>query len=222
MSYLFYILSWHLFNLYLGLDTSVICLGHLLQNAPPTNDHLKKCRVAQRSYEINCAADWFVILQIIIGISGEMRICLINPPFADRFCRGARWQAASKGTALWMPIWLMYATGVLDKAGHQTRLFDCPARKQSRQDLLKAVRACDPGLIVLYTATGSIVNDLEIADLLKQANPRAITVATGPHVSVLTEDTLRRCPGADYVVVREFDYVLRDLAAILDQDGDQI
>lgn len=149
-----------------------------------------------------------------------MRICLINPPFANRFCRGARWQASSKGAALWMPIWLIYATGVLDKAGHQTSLFDCPARKQSRQDLMNAVRAFDPRLIVLYTATGSIVNDLEITGLLKQSNPRAITVVTGPHVSVLPEDTLRRCPGLDYVVVREFDYVLRDLAATLDQGGD--
>lgn len=149
-----------------------------------------------------------------------MRICLINPPFADRFCRGARWQASSKGTALWMPIWLIYATGVLDKAGHQTRLIDSPAKRQSRQGLISEVQAFDPEMLVVYTATGSIISDLEVTNLLKQTCPNAITVLTGPHVSVLSEDSLRRCPGADYVILREFDYVLRDLAEAVDNGCD--
>jgi radical SAM superfamily enzyme YgiQ (UPF0313 family) len=149
-----------------------------------------------------------------------VKICLINPPFTDRFCRGARWQASSKGTALWMPIWLIYATGVLDQAGHQTRLIDCPAKKQSRESLLNEVKEFGPGMIVIYTATGSIVNDLEITGLLKQACPKAATVLTGPHVSILPEDSLRRAPGADYAIRREFDYVLRDMAAVMDRGGD--
>jgi len=119
-----------------------------------------------------------------------------------------------------MPIWLIYATGVLDKAGHETRLIDSPARKQSRQDLLEEVKGFAPQMIVLYTATGSIVSDLEIMDLLKRTCPAATTVATGPHVSVLPEDSLRRSPGTEYVVRREFDYVLRDMAAVMEQGGD--
>lgn len=149
-----------------------------------------------------------------------VRVCLVNPPFTERFCRGARWQASSKGTALWMPIWLIYATGVLEKAGHQTRLIDSPARKQSREALIKEAMDFAPELIVVYTATASIVNDMEITDLLKRACPRAVTVLTGPHVSVLPEDTLRRCPGGDYVIRREFDYALRDLADALGQGRD--
>lgn len=150
----------------------------------------------------------------------KMRICLINPPFTDRFCRGARWQASSKGTALWMPIWLIYATGVLEKAGHHVCLIDSPAKRHTRQDLLSEVRVFDPEICVVYTATGSISNDLEITDLLKQALPNAITVLTGPHVSVLPEHSLRRCSGADYVIRREFDYVLRDFAEVVDNGGD--
>ena len=149
-----------------------------------------------------------------------MKICLINPPFTDRFCRGARWQASSKGTALWMPIWLIYATGVLDQANHETRLIDCPAKKQSRESLFDEVKEFNPRMIVIYTATGSIVNDLEITGLLKRLCPTATTVVTGPHVSVLPEDSLRRCPEADYVILREFDYVLRDMAAVIEQGDD--
>ena len=111
-----------------------------------------------------------------------------------------------------MPIWLIYATGVLEKAGHEVCLIDSPAKKQSRQELLLEVSAFDPKIIVIYTSTGSIVNDLEVTDLLKQVSPKAIAVLVGPHVSVLPEDSLRRCPAADYVILREFDYVLRDLA----------
>ena len=144
-----------------------------------------------------------------------MRVCLINPPFTNRFCRGARWQASSKGVALWMPIWLIYAAGVLEKAGHTIRLIDSPARRHTRADLDCEVREFNPEMIVLYTATGSIHNDLEITRLLKQAHPTAVTVLTGPHVSVLPEATLRDCPAADFVIVREFDYILRDLAGRL-------
>jgi radical SAM superfamily enzyme YgiQ (UPF0313 family) len=144
-----------------------------------------------------------------------MKICFVNPPFTERFCRGARWQASSKGAALWMPIWLIYAAGAAEKAGHEVRLIDSPARRQGRDDLLREAAAFGPGLIVVYAATGSIVNDLEISDLLKRANPAAVTAVAGPHVSVLPEDSLRRCPGADYVLRREFDYVARDLADAL-------
>lgn len=149
-----------------------------------------------------------------------MKICVINLPFTERFCRGARWQASSKGTALWMPIWLIYATGVLDRAGHDVRLIDSPAKRQSREELLSEVRAFYPKMIVVYTSTGSIVNDLEVTNLLKEACPNAITVLTGPHVSVLPEDSLRSCAGADYVILREFDYVLRNLAEDVENGGD--
>ena len=36
-----------------------------------------------------------------------------------------------------MPIWLIYATGVLEKAGHDCRLIDSPARRQTRIELLR-------------------------------------------------------------------------------------
>lgn len=146
-----------------------------------------------------------------------MKICLINPPFTERFCRGARWQASSKGTALWMPIWLIYAAGVLERAGHRILLIDSPAKSQSRADLIHQVRAFDPALTAIYTATGSIVSDLEVTGAVKNACPGTTTVVVGPHVSVLAEATLRQCAGLDYVIRREFDYPLRDLAACLEQ-----
>jgi anaerobic magnesium-protoporphyrin IX monomethyl ester cyclase len=148
-----------------------------------------------------------------------MKVCLINPPFTERFCRGARWQASSKGTALWMPIWLIYCAGMVERAGHQIRLIDSPAKNQTRENLVKEVREFDPGLIVIYTATGSILNDLEITGLLKKACPRALTALTGPHVSVLAEDTLRREPAVDYVVRREFDLPIVNMADRLDEGG---
>ena len=149
-----------------------------------------------------------------------MKVCLINPPFTQRFCRGARWQASSKGTALWMPIWLIYCAGMVEKAGHEVRLIDSPAKNQTRDELLREVRGFDPGLIVLYTSTGSIISDLEVTRLLKQACPQAVTALTGPHVSVLAEDTLRREPAVDFVVRREFDLPVARMADLLSGGGD--
>ena len=53
-----------------------------------------------------------------------MRVLLLNPPFKSeygRFSRTSRSPAISKGGTLYYPIWLAYATGVLEKEGFEVK-----------------------------------------------------------------------------------------------------
>jgi len=69
-----------------------------------------------------------------------------------------------------------------------------------------------PQLIVIDTSTPSIINDMEVADALKNALPDSHITLTGTHPSALPDETLKKCK-ADSVCRGEYDYTVRDLAA---------
>jgi len=52
---------------------------------------------------------------------------MLNPPFLRKFSRPQRSPAVTKSGALYYPIWLAYATGVLEKEGFNVQLRDAPA-----------------------------------------------------------------------------------------------
>ena len=56
-----------------------------------------------------------------------MRILVLNPPFKSeygRYSRASRSPAIAKGGTFYYPMWLAYATGVLEQASHQVKLLD--------------------------------------------------------------------------------------------------
>jgi anaerobic magnesium-protoporphyrin IX monomethyl ester cyclase len=55
-----------------------------------------------------------------------MRVYLLNPPYYERFSRSMRWQETARGGTLYYPIWLAYATEVLEEE-HKVKLVDAPA-----------------------------------------------------------------------------------------------
>jgi anaerobic magnesium-protoporphyrin IX monomethyl ester cyclase len=146
-----------------------------------------------------------------------MRVLLLNPPFHPRFSRSQRSPARTKSGNLYYPIWLGYATGVLEQAGHEVRLVDAPARGLSRYQTVRLAVDFRPQLLVLDTSTPSILNDLDVAQSLRTALPRPHTflTAVGTHASALPTETLVQAPWLDGLARREYDYTLRDLAATL-------
>lgn len=140
-----------------------------------------------------------------------MKVLTLNPPFTKSFCRGSRWQASPRGVSLWPPIWLAYATGVLEQE-NEVKLIDGPARKKSLEELKQEILNFNPELIAIYTSTASINNDIAAAETLKGWLPKTKICMTGPHVSVLPEWTLKKSKSIDYVARKEFDQTLKELA----------
>lgn len=146
-----------------------------------------------------------------------MRVLLLNPPFFPKFSRSQRSPAVIKSGTLYYPIWLAYATGVLEAAGHQVRLLDAPAEGLDLEIVKGIAGAFGPRLIVLDTSTPSIFSDLNVAAELKRLLPQAFVTLVGSHVSAEAEATLAAGDGADAVARHEYDYTLRDLAVVLEE-----
>lgn len=140
-----------------------------------------------------------------------MKVLTLNPPFTRGFCRGSRWQASPRGVSLWPPIWLAYATGVLEQE-NKVKLIDGPARKKPLEELKQEILKFEPELIVIYTSTASIHNDIYAAEKLKEWLPKTKICMAGPHVSALSEWTLKQSSAIDYVARKEFDETVKELA----------
>lgn len=151
-----------------------------------------------------------------------MRVLLLNPPFHPRFSRSQRSPARTKSGNLYYPIWLGYATGVLEQAGHDVRLVDAPAAGLSREETVRLAAEFRPQLLILDTSTPSVLNDLEVAEALRAALPRPHTfiALVGTHASALPRETMAAAPYVDGVARREYDHTVRDVAAVLEGGGE--
>jgi len=145
-----------------------------------------------------------------------MRILLLNPPFFPKYSRSSRSPAVTKGGTIYYPLWLAYATGVLEKAGHKVKLVDAPAVPLSEKQVLKIVKKFKPDLAVLDTSTASIHNDIRILENIKKAW-QCFAVLVGTHVSALPKETMKLSKAIDAVCMQEYDYTLRDLAKALEK-----
>ena len=141
-----------------------------------------------------------------------MKVLMLNPPFLPKFSRFSRSPAVTKSGTLYYPIWHGYATGWLEKNGYDVKLVDAVADDLSREDCVKIVKDYEPDMVVTYTSTPSIYNDVEVASLLKEARPEALAVLSGTHSTSLPEETLRLDKNIDVIARKEYDETLVELA----------
>lgn len=142
-----------------------------------------------------------------------MRVYLLNPPFIPNFVRCGRWQGvAARGGTLYYPIWLAYATGILEKSGHTVRLVDAIASKMTENQVIQDVVKFQPDVIVVDSNFSSLNNDINVANKLKESSG-AISIIVGPPVAQFKEDIVRK--GVDIAIRFEFDFVLKDLLIAL-------
>jgi len=144
-----------------------------------------------------------------------MKILMLNPPFLPKFSRFSRSPAVTKSGTLYYPIWHAYATGVLEKEGHAVKLIDAPAEGLEREDCYQIAKEFSPQMVVVYTSTPSIYNDVEIAGNIKELLPESFVVLTGPHVSALPEESLNLDKRVDAVATHEYDMTLLELVSVL-------
>jgi anaerobic magnesium-protoporphyrin IX monomethyl ester cyclase len=144
-----------------------------------------------------------------------MKILALNPPFLPKFSRESRSPAVAKSGTLYYPMWLAYAAGALEKAGHEVMLLDAAASGLTLEQVVARAREFEPALAVLDTSTPSIYNDIEAGEALKKELPSLFVTLVGVHVSALPRETLEISPIIDAVTLGEYDATLVDLAGKL-------
>lgn len=142
-----------------------------------------------------------------------MKVYFLNPPFVPRYSRNSRWAARCRGGALYYPIWLAYAAGVLEEEEHEIRLADAPAWGWDIEAVSGDVRKFKPEVIVSECNFQSLTNDLEVLNKIK-IESGATSVVVGPPTSQFSERVLES--GADIVTRFEYDFTVRDIADALE------
>ena len=146
-----------------------------------------------------------------------MKILMLNPPFMDKYSKSSRSPAVTKSGTIYFPLWLSYATGVLDKKGHELKILDAPAKCLSKDETLKQIRDFNPELIVIDTSTPSINNDLDFTKRIKEALPNVKICLVGTHVSATVPEILPKCADyVDFIARHEYDYTLPEVAEAIE------
>jgi len=137
-----------------------------------------------------------------------MRTLFLNPPSFEGFDGGAgsRWPATREIESYWYPVWLCYPAGMLE----DSRVVDAPPHKVSIDDCVAL--AADYEFIVLFTSTPGLWVDVQIAERMKQVNPKAKIAFVGPPATVEPEKVLSASRAIDFVLRGEFDYQVVDFA----------
>jgi radical SAM superfamily enzyme YgiQ (UPF0313 family)/ubiquinone/menaquinone biosynthesis C-methylase UbiE len=112
----------------------------------------------------------------------------------------------------WYPIFLAYATGVLEKNGHQVKLVDAPVENLSRETVLKDIENFKPDIVAIYITWDSLKNDIKMAKQIKQINKCKI-VFVGPWGSAYPKEILKKVQDSvNAIITREFEYPLLEMA----------
>ena len=146
------------------------------------------------------------------------RIYLLNPPFIPHFGRSARWQDTGRGGTLYYPIWLAYATGLLEKEGHEVKLVDAPARGYSLPYVIQDIMRFCPDIVVVDTSFTSLKNDLKVAREIKSRVLDAFVIGVGPPTSQFPEYMINN--GFDVVARYEYDWTLAELVNNIEEGRD--
>ncbi len=131
-----------------------------------------------------------------------MRTLFLNPPSFENFDGGAssRWPATREIESYWYPVWLCYPAGMLP----DSKVVDAPPHKISVDETVEMAK--DFELLVLFTSTPGYHQDVAMAEMMKDANPRLKVCFVGPPVTTEPERCLRDTKAIDFVVRKEFDH----------------
>ncbi len=141
-----------------------------------------------------------------------MKVVILNPSYGDDFVRVARWSAKSRGRVQRHPEFLLIAAQVLLNAGHKVEFIEAAARNLPPEDSINLTVNAHPDLLVIHATTPSIFADINQAKIIKDRTHCQVAFV-GQHVTAEVEDTFKIGRGVvDYVLRREYDYALRDLA----------
>src|SRR3989338_5153860 len=140
-----------------------------------------------------------------------MKVFLLNPPFVKNFMRNARWAVVGISGSEWPPIYLSYATGLLEREGHMVKLLDAQNHNLTHKETYEIAEKYKPELLVLYFSTASLNNDVAVGEKIKSLTGCRV-VLVGPWASISPEKTLKEARHIDMLAKGEFDFTVLDIA----------
>lgn len=146
----------------------------------------------------------------VLKPSRKLKVALVIPPAFDI-------------RKLWcpnLPIGLAYLAAVIEKDGHELKVFDCLALGLDHKNLGNEFVAYQPDVVGITSVTPTVNSTLLTAKITKENAPNAIVVLGGPHATFLDREVLTEEPTVDVVVRGEGEVTVIDLFSKLFGSGD--
>jgi anaerobic magnesium-protoporphyrin IX monomethyl ester cyclase len=140
-----------------------------------------------------------------------MRVLMLMPPYIQGFMRNGRWESMTISGSQWYPIFMSYATGLLEREGHEVKLIDAQVDRLTREQVYKIAADFMPQLTVVYFSMKSLRNDVEITDAIC-ALTGSDSVFVGSSSSFDPPKTLGISYRVNKLIKGEFDISVLDLA----------
>jgi len=133
------------------------------------------------------------------------KISLIVPP-GKEIKTGRLVRKSKSHNQSWPPIFLAYATGVLEKLGYECQLYDASVRNDSYLTATETIKNFKPEVVAYYWTYDTRKADLIYAEKLAQEY-RVILV--GPWSAHF--DAIHKCPSVEAMTHGPFEYTLPQL-----------
>ncbi|MEM2889263.1 MAG: radical SAM protein [Candidatus Bathyarchaeia archaeon] len=135
-------------------------------------------------------------------ITKPIRIALVNPPPL----RGVYHHQ------LYLPLGLAYLAAVLEEAGYEVKVVDCPAIGITHEKLEAELSSFEPFIVGITSMTPTINSAFLSAKIAKKACPEAMVVLGGPHVTFMDKEVLAQEMAVDVVVRGEGEKTFLEIA----------
>lgn len=158
-------------------------------------------------------------------IHKPVKIALVNPPLL-------------KGVyhhQLYLPLGLAYLAAVLEEAGCEVKVIDCPAMEITHEQLEHELSSFNPLIVGITSMTSTVNSALLSAKTAKKACPYALVVLGGPHATFMDNEIIANEMAVDVVVRGEGEKTfleivqktlrkkaLREIAGITFRNGSEI
>jgi len=140
----------------------------------------------------------------------KVKIALVIPPALDM-------------DQMWcpnMPIGIAYLAAVLEKAGYELALIDCPALRISHKMLRAELASFKPDVVGITSITPIIESTLLAAQVAKETCPNVLVVLGGPHATFMDSQILSENPAVDVIVRGEGEQTTLNLLQNFSGFGD--
>jgi len=117
------------------------------------------------------------------------------------------------------PLGLGYIASVLEQAGYNVNILDALLEKKNVTSTLQEIEPYNPDIIGITVFTPLYLQAKEVIKKTREKFPQIITIAGGPHATVLPKETLEDMK-VDYVVIGEGEVTVLELVRGIEKGQD--
>ncbi len=143
------------------------------------------------------------------------KIIFVYPPVKLE----GRYKAVAEGINA-PPQGLCHLAAVVREKSFDVEIIDAAVLKLNDRQTAELILSKNPDYVGITAVTMLICNAARVLELIKQKNPRIVTMVGGPHITVMAKETMEKFPAIDIAVIGEGESTIVELFDALENKKD--